>query len=139
MTLIRTGFGIYLKILIVEKEGKFQSYREIESTHEFEFDEDYKVKNNIDFTTVTACGECCVGCKKKEDGICQGCIESDGHCVEWEQSNGCPIHKCTREHNVQFCGLCKEFPCEWLIQKVVWRQNVVEELTELANLYRQQN
>lgn len=40
---------------------------------------------------------------------------------------------------VQFCGLCKEFPCEWLIQKVVWRQNVVEELTELANLYRQQN
>ena len=40
---------------------------------------------------------------------------------------------------MQFCGLCKEFPCEWLIQKVVWRQNVVEELTELANLYRQQN
>ena len=106
---------------------------------QFEVEEDYKVKNNIDFTTVTACGECCVGCKKKEDGICQGCIESDGHCVEWEQSNGCPIHKCTREHNVQFCGLCKEFPCEWLIQKVVWRQNVVEELTELANLYRQQN
>ena len=32
----------------------------------FEFDEDYKVKNNIDFTTVTACGECCVGCKKKK-------------------------------------------------------------------------
>ena len=63
-----------------------------------EFDEDYKVKNNIDFTTVTACGECCVGCKKKED-----------------------------------------FPCEWLIKKVVWRQNVVEELTELANLYCQQN
>ena len=48
----------------------------------------------IDFTTITACGECCVGCKKKEEGICQGCIESDGHCVEWAQSNGCPIHKC---------------------------------------------
>lgn len=31
----------------------------------FEVDEDYKVKNNIDFTTITACGECCVGCKKK--------------------------------------------------------------------------
>ena len=27
------------------------------------------MKNNIDFTTITACGECCVGCKKKEDGI----------------------------------------------------------------------
>ena len=32
----------------------------------FEVDEDYKVKNNIDFTTITACGECCVGCKKKK-------------------------------------------------------------------------
>lgn len=28
-----------------------------------------KMKNNIDFKTITACGECCVGCKKKEDGI----------------------------------------------------------------------
>lgn len=94
---------------------------------------------NIDFATITACGECCVGCRKKEDGICQGCIESDGHCMEWAQSNGCPIHKCAREHDVQFCGLCEEFPCEWLIQKIVWRKNVVEELTELANLYHKQN
>ena len=36
----------------------------------------------IDFTKITACGECCVGCKKKEDGLCEGCIESDGHCKE---------------------------------------------------------
>ena len=91
--------------------------------------------NSIDFSTITACGECCVGCKKKEVGICQGCIESDGHCVEWTQSGGCPIHKCTREHGVQFCGLCKEFPCEWLRKKVVWRPNVVEELTELVRHY----
>lgn len=91
----------------------------------------------MDWTTVTACGECCVGCKKKENGICQGRIESDGHCVEWAQSDGCPIHKCAREHKVQFCGLCKEFPCEGLIQKIWWRKSIVEELTELANLYRQ--
>ena len=25
------------------------------------------MRNNIDFTTITACGECCVGCKKKEN------------------------------------------------------------------------
>ena len=100
---------------------------------------DNKMKNNIDFTTITACGECCVGCKKKETGICQGCIESDGNCTEWAQSKGCPIHKCAREHNVQFCGLCNAFPCEWLVKKVFWRQNVVEELTELADLYHQQH
>lgn len=106
--------------------------------YEFEVDEDYKVKNNIDFTTITACGECCIGCKKKEDGSCQGCIESDGYCMEWTQSNGCPIHKCAREHKVQFCGLCEEFPCDWLFQKAVWRTNLEEELTELANLYYKQ-
>lgn len=27
------------------------------------------MKNYIDFATITACRECCVGCKKKEDGI----------------------------------------------------------------------
>lgn len=97
-----------------------------------------KQESNIDFSTITACGECCVGCKKKDAGICQGCIESDGHCAEWTQSNGCPIHKCTREHGVQFCGLCKEFPCEWLINKVVWRPNEVEELRELARKYYEQ-
>ncbi len=97
------------------------------------------MENKIDFTTITACGECCVECKKKECGICKGCIESDGHCEEWTQSEVCPIHKCARKHKVQFCGLCKEFPCEWLVQKVVWRQNIVEELKGLADWYWIQN
>lgn len=91
--------------------------------------------NNIDFTKITACGECCVGCKKKESGLCKGCIESEGHCEEWVQSKGCPIYKCAKEHHVQFCGLCTEFPCDWLVEKIVWRTNVVEELTQLAHLY----
>lgn len=26
---------------------------------------------NIDFVAITACGECCVGCKKKEAGSCK--------------------------------------------------------------------
>ena len=45
----------------------------------------------MDFKTITPCGENCVGCKKKAEGFCQGCVESDGHCKEWEQSRGCPI------------------------------------------------
>ena len=40
------------------------------------------------------------------------------------------------ERNVTISVL--ELPCEWLIQKVVWRTNLVEELTELANLYYKQ-
>lgn len=36
--MIRTGFGAYLAISIVEKEGNFQAYGEFESTRLFEFD-----------------------------------------------------------------------------------------------------
>ena len=93
---------------------------------------------NIDFPKITACGECCVGCKKKEDGLCEGCIESDGHCKEWAQSKGCPIHKCAKQHKVQFCGLCSEFPCDWLVEKITWNPNVVEDLNNLAKKYKEQ-
>lgn len=91
----------------------------------------------IDFAAVTACGENCTGCAKRAQGICAGCIESDGHCEEWKESGVCPIHRCAREHGVQFCGLCGEFPCGWLVKKVVWRPNLVEEHVRLAQAYRQ--
>lgn len=92
----------------------------------------------MDFSTITACGECCVGCKKRDEGLCQGCIESGGNCKEWAESGGCPIFKCAMEHDVQFCGLCAEFPCTWLTQKITWNPNVVAHLTDLAARYRAQ-
>ena len=52
----------------------------------------------IDFRMITPCGECCAGCLKKQDGFCQGCLESGGKCKEWEQSGGCPIFLCCVEH-----------------------------------------
>ena len=91
----------------------------------------------IHFDSITACGECCTGCRKKAEGLCEGCVESDGHCAEWTQSGGCPIHRCTREHGVGFCGLCGDFPCEWLAKTIVWRPDALRELKELADRYRQ--
>lgn len=93
----------------------------------------------MDFTMITACGECCIGCKKKEDGFCKGCIESDGNCQEWAESGGCPIYKCAKEHNVRFCGLCNEFPCKWVLKKTVWRPDYAEEHRQLANEFYSQN
>ena len=93
----------------------------------------------IDFSKITACGECCTDCEKKDKEICKGCIETDGHCEEWKGSGACPIHKCAREHNVQFCGLCPEFPCDWLVEKVHWKSNIAEELSRLAELYQKSN
>jgi len=90
---------------------------------------------HIDFTKITPCGECCVGCQKKENGTCEGCIESDGNCKEWTRSNGCPIYKCAKNHNVQFCGLCCEFPCEWLPHKVTWNPDIIKHLSNLTRIY----
>ncbi len=51
----------------------------------------------IDFTTVTACGECCLGCSKKESGTCPGCIEAKGKVPEWAESGICRIYACCME------------------------------------------
>lgn len=92
---------------------------------------------NRDFTKVTACGESCVGCAKRESGACRGCIESDGHCEEWAQSEVCPIHSCARQHEVQFCGLCPSFPCERLAKTITWNPQALPNLAALAREYKE--
>ena len=94
---------------------------------------------SFDFENITACGENCIACLKRRNGLCQGCRESDGRCLEWKESGFCPIHSCAREHSVLFCGLCGDFPCGLLKKTIVWRKNVVSELAALAEVYRKQN
>ena len=33
------------------------------------------MKQTIDFSTITACGECCTDCQKRVSGVCKGCIK----------------------------------------------------------------
>ena len=89
-----------------------------------------------DFSTITACGECCTGCPKKLDGRCPGCIEADGRVPEWAESGRCKVHACTRDHGVQFCGLCAEFPCAKLPSLISWNPDIVERMTALRNEYK---
>lgn len=91
----------------------------------------------IDFSTLTACGERCVKCQKRINGICKGCIESDGYVPEWAQSGRCKVHACTRNHNVTFCGLCSEFPCKDICNIIHWKENIIEQMKELAEKYKQ--
>ncbi len=88
--------------------------------------------NPVDFSRVTACGECCDGCAKYREKTCPGCIEAHGNVPEWRESGGCPIHKCAARHGVRFCGLCVRFPCEWLKNKIVWNPRAIEHLAQLA-------
>lgn len=92
----------------------------------------------MDFSTITACGECCAGCQKKKDGVCKGCIEADGYVPEWAGSGRCRVHACARSHNVQFCGICEEFPCEQLTDVIHWNPGIAAHLSALAEQYREQ-
>ena len=89
-----------------------------------------------DFSTITACGECCVSCPKLLDGRCPGCIAADGAVPEWAESGGCRVHACAGEHHVQFCGICAEFPCGKLPSLISWNPDIVERMTALRNEYR---
>ena len=89
-----------------------------------------------DFSKITACGECCAGCPKKQDGRCPGCIEADGRVPEWAGSGRCKVHACTRKHGVQFCGLCPEYPCNQMAELVSWNPDIQEHMTALKNEYR---
>lgn len=81
---------------------------------------------------ITACGECCKGCKKCEQGLCPGCIEADGYVPEWAQSGRCRAHACARVHGAKFCGVCPEFPCEKIHETIPWNANIVEQLRSVA-------
>ena len=89
----------------------------------------------IDFKNITPCGENCELCEHKSNNGCQGCKETDGKCVKmWK--DGCYVYKCCIEHDVPFCGLCKEFPCKWLVTKGNWNPNIVKHQTFLAKEYK---
>ena len=92
--------------------------------------------DRIDFSEITACGENCTGCEKKKSGACRGCLEADGYVPEWAASGRCPVHACCREHHVQFCGLCPEFPCADLPRLVHWNPDIVPQQQNLAEQYR---
>lgn len=70
----------------------------------------------VDLSKITPCGGYCDDCEHKESGKCSGCIASGGKCIHmWQESGGvCGVCKGCSEHNVAFCGICSEFPCEWL-------------------------
>lgn len=95
------------------------------------------MKHTTDFSKITPCGGDCEQCGFFHDGGCAGCRENGGKCVKmWE--NGCRIFQCCEEHGAYFCGICWEFPCEYIKNKLAeWDKNGVYKLTQLAREYRE--
>ncbi len=90
---------------------------------------------SVDFSRITACGECCDGCAKKADGRCPGCIEADGRVPEWKESGRCRVHACARSHGAQFCGVCPEFPCGDMEKLIHWNKGIMARMEQLRALY----
>ena len=86
---------------------------------------------NIDFNSITSCGGSCIDCIHYINNECNGCRANGGTCVKmWDSS--CVLCKCCKEHNVLFCGICSEFPCDLLEKTLTWDKNGIEKLTEYA-------
>ena len=98
-----------------------------------------KQDQTMDFSAVTACGECCTGCSKKLAGECPGCLEADGAVPEWAGSGRCRIHACARDHGVQFCGLCEEFPCARIPDLIPWNPDIISHLMYMRDEYKRYN
>ena len=92
--------------------------------------------DKVNFSEITPCGGNCGGCKHFISGDCIGCLKNGGECISMWQ-NGCDIFRCCKKHNAKFCGLCGEFPWDWLINKMSeWDKNAIEHLKELAESYK---
>lgn len=111
---------------------------DIETTAKGDISPDEKSIWSIDFEKITACGGDCTGCVHFTGGECCGCNKNGGRCVKmWEK--GCDICACCREHDVSFCGLCGEFPCQWLKNKAAeWDKDgsSIARMESLAEEYR---
>lgn len=90
-----------------------------------------------DFNNITPCGGNCIGCVHYLSCECKGCRSNGGKCVSmWE--NGCAIYECCNKHGVLFCGLCTEFPCEWIVSKLgEWDNDGISRQQSLANEYNE--
>jgi hypothetical protein len=67
---------------------------------------------------------------------CKGCRESKGYCIGLTVLGidpNCKTFKCVKEHNVEFCYECDEFPC-FRLQPVADRSDRVPHALKVYNL-----
>lgn len=56
------------------------------------------------------CGILCEQCAYQEETGCEGCTKMEQPL--WAES--CPVKSCCEAKNLEFCGICTDFPCELL-------------------------
>ena len=90
-----------------------------------------------DFSQVTPCGGSCTGCEHYVYKKCEGCLVTKGVCLKLGLDHVCRVYKCCDDRNIKFCGLCEEYPCEFMEKKITaWDPNAIERGKILAAEYK---
>ena len=90
---------------------------------------------STDFSQVTPCGGSCTGCEHYASKKCEGCLVTKGACLKL--GHPCRVYKCCDDRNIKFCGLCEEYPCEFMEKKITaWDPNAIERGRILAEEYK---
>ncbi len=64
----------------------------------------------MDEKLLAKCGFYCGACPTFITGNCSGCNES-------QTEGDCFTHDCAVQQKLNFCGACKDFPCETIMTK----------------------
>ena len=87
----------------------------------------------LDESLLTPCGEYCGFCphlNKERTPFCPGCDFQKGQPFH----GTCKVYFCAKEHAVEHCGLCTEFPCDLFIGQYDPRQGQRSALTRAGLL-----
>ncbi len=70
----------------------------------------------LDKKLLAPCGTFCGLCpyfEKKRTPHCSGCGNHKGHPF-WGE---CKVYACATKHEIEHCGLCRDFPCDLFIEQ----------------------
>ena len=68
------------------------------------------IRDEFNKTLLGKCGFYCGACPTWLDGICFGCTDGQGE-------GDCFTRDCAIRNGTDFCGACREFPCETILTK----------------------
>lgn len=69
---------------------------------------------DLEVSLLAVCGRYCGKCVwhlGERNSLCPGCNVHEGH-PRWGE---CQVHSCVSDHDVEYCGVCGEFPCDLLM------------------------
>jgi len=69
----------------------------------------------------------------KDQKLCNGCRNEDGHCLIHSTPGECKVYHCTKEKKIHNCSECSDFPCELLYPSVILA-DIAPHNTKIANL-----